>query len=134
MDWDWHYINSTISIRKWFILKKPGFGLFSPSPSNGWTKLRLIQRQDDSDSRSDVGNENRSQQADKPREVAVDSIFDIRKAVVYVVQSVVDSIQSVADLFDNRFQGGDSAFNGGDVHKLSFLRAIGGQCMTATCV
>lgn len=92
--------------------------------------LRFIQRQNDGDSRSDIGQENSNQQANKPLEVAVDSILDIRKtavhvvqsavnAIVHVAQSIVDTVQSVVDLFNNCFQNGDSAFNGGNVHNVS---------------
>ena len=64
----------------------------------------FTQRQNDGDSRSDIGKENRNQQANKPLKVAVDSILDISKTVVHVVQSTIDAIQSVVNLFKDRFQ------------------------------
>ena len=67
-------------------------------------RLRLIQRQNDGDSCSDIGKENSNQQANKPLEVAVGSILDISKTAVHVVQSAVHAIQSVADLLKERFQ------------------------------
>ena len=66
--------------------------------------LRFAQRQNDGDSRSDIGKENSNQQGSNPLKVAVDSILDIRKTAVQVVQSAIDAIQSVVNLFNDRFQ------------------------------
>ena len=47
-------------------------------------RLRFAQRQNDGDSRSDIGNENSNQQANNPLEIAVDSILDISETVVQI--------------------------------------------------
>ncbi len=86
-------------------------------------RLRFAQRQNDGDSRSNIGKENSNQQANNPLKVAVDSILDISKTAVHVVQSVVDAVQSVIDLLNDLFKGGDSAFNGRNVHNVPFLCA-----------
>ena len=59
--------------------------------------LRFVQRQDDGDGRSDVGEENRNQQADKPLEVAVDAIFD-------VCHAILEARQPMVNLLNDRFQ------------------------------
>ena len=86
--------------------------------------LRFVQRQDDGDSRSDIGEENGNQQADKPLEVAVDSIFDVCHAIFDVCHAILEARQPMVNLLNDRFQNGDSAFNGGYVHHVSFYDDI----------
>lgn len=95
----------------------------------GKSRLSFVHRQNNGYRRPDIGNENSNQQANKPPEVAIDSIFDVCKTVVHVVQSAVDAVQSVADLLNDRFKGGDSAFNGTNVHNSPFACALSGECV-----